>query len=61
MKIEFDHPTRGKHYRQANEEYPAVRRREIEHMLACWILGQAKQSWISDAGMACLRGPFRNE
>ncbi|MBE7464238.1 MAG: methyltransferase domain-containing protein [Planctomycetes bacterium] len=33
MKIEFDHPTRGKHYRQANEEYPAVRRREIEHML----------------------------
>jgi SAM-dependent methyltransferase len=33
MKIEFDHPTRGRHYRRANEEHPGVRRREVEHML----------------------------
>ncbi|MCZ7646117.1 MAG: methyltransferase domain-containing protein [Planctomycetota bacterium] len=33
MKIEFDHPTRGKHYRQANVECPSARHREIEFMV----------------------------
>jgi len=33
MQIEFDHPTRGKHYQQANDAFPHARRREIDLML----------------------------